>query len=147
MAGLGFWLPVRTDQPDKVTISSGRWQVGLDNRFLKLGSELSDQLSKQLPVRKTWQGKVWTVERVWVTGDKSMLWFELCVVQNPIPLAAIVAGLGIVGGIVAAVFLVKELRRFLDVNEVVKTPTALIVAIAVVLFVVVLGIRALRGRA
>ena len=106
-----MWLPVSVSNPDRLAVTVGRWKVGVDNSVIRVGRELLDGLSPSLPVRKAWRGKAWELTSAEVSEDGGLVWFGFTVYQNPIPLVAILGGVGIVGGLVAAVFLVRELRR------------------------------------
>lgn len=140
-----MWFLVPVSNPDRLALSVGQWQVGVDNSVLKITGEAVAGMASSLPVQKSWQGKLWSLTSATASADGSRVYFGIDVHKNPLPLAVVVAGLGIVGGVVAAVFLVKELRRWLPLADLSKSALPYVAAVVVSLFGVVLLVRALRG--
>jgi hypothetical protein len=141
-----MWFPISLSNPEAAALTVGRWQIGVDNKLLKVTPATLAGLTGKLPVNKTWSGKQYQLDSVAVTPDGSRLVFEVTVHQNPIPLAAILAGLGIVGGIVAAVFLVRELRKWLPIGDVARSVLPYIAGGVLALFGVAAIARALPGK-
>jgi len=140
-----MWLPVSVNRPENITLAVGRWLVGIDNTRLGVRPGLLRSVTPSLPVGKTWRGKTWSLDSAEVSPDGRRVWFGLTVTSNPLPLAVVVASLGIAGGLVAAVFLVRELRRWLPIGEVTRSALPYVAAGVIVLFLVVAMARLTRG--
>jgi len=141
-----LWVPVSVRDPDRLAVTVGSWRIGFDNSLLKVTSKALDALMPSLPVVKSWRGKTWSLTSAEVAPDSKLMWFGFQVHQNPIPLAAIAVGLGIVGGVVGAVFLVRELRRWLPLGDLSRSALPYVAAGVLVLWLTVLLTRAKAGK-
>lgn len=140
-----MWIGVNVSNAEKVQLANGRYQLALDNRILHLNNEWVQQVAAGLPVNKSWQGKEWRLEKAWVDDDGGKVWLEFVVTRNLLPMVAVIAGIGVVG-VVAAVYLVRELRRFVDVKGIVQSPAVLLGAGALLTFVVGGVLQSTRGQ-
>lgn len=140
-----MWLPVSCANPDRLALAVGDWRIGVDNTVLKATPAAVAGIASKLPVAKTWQDKAWSLISMEVSPDSSRVWFGVRVHKNPLPLAIVVTSLGVAGGVLAAVFLVKELRRWLPLADLSRSALPYVAAALVGLFLVVLLIRAGKG--
>lgn len=114
-------LKIKLPFDERSTLSSGQYEIDLDNSKVKVTPEAIAHL--QFPIKKTWAGKSWVIEAVEPRGD--VLTVRVKVIQNPLPLMIVLSGLGLVGAGLVLIALVREIRRLVTLEDL-RTPQALL---------------------
>jgi hypothetical protein len=139
---LGLWLPVKfgTDEAGNptaagVTLTVGRYRIILDNSLLGVTSATVANLNTHLPSQKVVNGKTIRLNAFDLDPVKRQLIADVTVITNPIPLALIVGAIGVIGIGAVAILLVREVRKLISLQDVAKSPVAVLILVAVIVLV------------
>jgi hypothetical protein len=139
---LGLWLPVKFGRDESgnptaagVTLTVGRYRIILDNSLLGVTSATVANLNARLPAQKVVNGKTIRLNAFDLDPVKRQLIADITVITNPVPLVLIVGAIGVIGIGAVAILLVREVRKLISLQDVTKSPVAVLILVAVIVLV------------
>lgn len=100
-------------------LTTGRYQIIINPWFINPAQArqwLVDTINNHSPIAKTWSGKSFVINRAFM--ENGHIGIEVEILQNPIPIIAILVGAGFLVGGFLIWQIVVEVRKLFTINDI-----------------------------